>query len=1383
MNVLAVGNGSSSRIWRERSGQGPAARESGASPRGMAAAAVAFLAALLLLPGEARAQQVDACGTLTGGSVNCEGPTLANGARYNHAGSGAATVNVGSTGTAGTVTITANQVYVYATGGDATINVGGVSTVNSGGTGNGFNIYRGQTGTGASTITIQGDVNIGSIDSSEVITWKGGRGVTMELDPSSAIVAGGSTLRTAATIYSNAVGIYFRRDVNAATTADSIVENTGAITSNTDNGIWASYERPGTSTSDGDFRVTNRGDITAETASRRGLSAHYHGYGAFTVEHLEGAISSGQQGIFVEHGASGAAADEGVTTINIGGDITSANNHAVQLYQTGGTGAITVSMTGGKVVATPATAPNSDAIFIERAVDGNTANSGTMSVTTTGGSLTGKHGIRVQDNAMYTGEVTISNGADIIAADYGIHVERDGNGATTVTNTGGEVVATANSGIFVRNLAKSAHHVTVKVEGGEVRSNGQSTPAVAARNEGTGNVTVTVSGDETKLISKYNAGIFARLWEGDADTANDGSKITVTQGGEIQGRRGVYAFASPHSTAETVAARAASAQPLIDITWSGTFSHGVAADVSQDDANRFVASSVLDAVAIAQEVETEKHIRYGSPAGIEAQVMPWRDVMRLVASGDDPGASADVAAALAGADGGAIREAFKAVLATADLDTIPGAADIDTDGTTGLSDPEIDTYLTANAAVFRNVLAQGFTDEEAAVLKAVVTNTGLDAALTAAGHMNDDADTDPNDHWSMVKALLDRYNVGNIRVNMTGGSIDSRGDGIRAYYATPNDNNGSIDVTVAAGTTVTGGMAGIYVANAGAMGTGTDRILKQTVTVNGMVTGGTDAAVHLAGGGTLTVGASGKVMAGSEDGDSGVAIKVNAPGRSVIEISGEVTGNPGEGSGVVVLEGGGTLTIQPTGSVMAAAGAAGSAVHAIGDEVVRTVIYASRLDSRDDVDKALARLRGWVTGSVVNENNDGQEGEVTVRTVTVTDAAGNNLSVPTGTGDEGGPNPRALAAYNGLPQCTAPQVPTADGSGCMDDPDQPTTTPPTTTPPTTTPPTTTPPTTTPPTTTPTELTTDCDLARDNCRLYEALPSMLLSMNDVPTYAERMSAARDARGGWARVEAARGKWKADTSTQPDVAYDHSRSGLRAGMDFAAGDAGRVGVSVHGLRGSAEMTGVGEVDLSGAGLGVHVTTALDGGVHVDMQAAVTWYHADLKSTHPAILGMISGNTLKNDVNGRGYALGVEVGKRLPGMGGGVAVTPRAGLRWSKAGLDDFTDEARRQVSMKDAQSLKGRAGVGVEKVLDGAGMDGSRLFASLDVEQEFKEETEANVVGSSPLKASARKTRIRTAAGAVHVWDEGRYSLQGSLGYTAGGGGNRDFGGGLSLAVKF
>ena len=307
---------------------------------------------------------------------------------------------------------------------------------------------------------------------------------------------------------------------------------------------------------------------------------------------------------------------------------------------------------------------------------------------------------------------------------------------------------------------------------------------------------------------------------------------------------------------------------------------------------------------------------------------------------------------------------------------------------------------------------------------------------------------------------------------------------------------------------------------------------------------------------------------------------------------------------------------------------------------------------------------------------------------------------------------------------------------------------------------------------------DCGVADDGrCRLYEALPSMLLTVNGLPTYEERTSAVRDVGGGWARVEAADGKWKADTSTSPDVAFDHRRYGLRAGMDFAAGEAGTVGLSVHGLRGSAEMAGVGEVELAGSGLGVHGTAASAGGFYLDAQAAATWYDADLK---------LAATSPRNDVNGHGYALGAEIGKRLSAMDGGVTVTPRVGLLWSKVDLSDFRDPGSTSgmgalVSVKEARSLKGRAGVGLEKVLDEAGAGGSRLFASLDVEQEFKEETEVDVSGTS-LKASAKKTRVRAAVG-VHVWGEGRYALQGSLGYSAGGGDNRELGAGLNFALRF
>ena len=305
-----------------------------------------------------------------------------------------------------------------------------------------------------------------------------------------------------------------------------------------------------------------------------------------------------------------------------------------------------------------------------------------------------------------------------------------------------------------------------------------------------------------------------------------------------------------------------------------------------------------------------------------------------------------------------------------------------------------------------------------------------------------------------------------------------------------------------------------------------------------------------------------------------------------------------------------------------------------------------------------------------------------------------------------------------------------------------------------------------------------------CRLYEALPSVLLSMNGLPTYEERMSAARDAGGAWARVEVADGKWKADESTRPNVAYDHRRHGLRVGTDFAVGGVGGVGVSLHGLRGSAEMAQVGEVELSGYGLGVHATTAFADGFHVDAQAAVTWYEADLESAHAAQ------GALKKGVNGRGHALGMEVGRRTA-LRDGVSVTPRAGFTWSKADLNDFAEDgdgAAARVSVEDARSLKGRVGVGAEKAL-GDAMDGARLFGSLDMEQEFREETEARVSGMSPgssvtpLKAKAEGVAFRLAVGGARVWGEGRYSLQGSVGYTASGSDNRDVGGGLSFSMQF
>ena len=314
-----------------------------------------------------------------------------------------------------------------------------------------------------------------------------------------------------------------------------------------------------------------------------------------------------------------------------------------------------------------------------------------------------------------------------------------------------------------------------------------------------------------------------------------------------------------------------------------------------------------------------------------------------------------------------------------------------------------------------------------------------------------------------------------------------------------------------------------------------------------------------------------------------------------------------------------------------------------------------------------------------------------------------------------------------------------------------------------------------PTEPPTEASRFCDnvalLSDARCRLYEALPSALLAMNGLPSRAERMAAVRDARGGWLRVEAAGGRWTADGSTRPDVAYDFRRHGMRAGMDFAMGETGRVGVSVHGLRGSAEMTRGGEFEVSGEGLGVNAAVTA-GDIHIDVQAAATRYEAELTSSQ--------GRVLKDGAKGRGFALGVEAGQ-LIAMGGGVSLTPRLGLEWSRVSLEDFRDTRdATPVSMDDARSMRGRVGLTAETALGKEAASG-HVYGSLDVEREFQRGTSVTVEDDL-LETTGRSTGLRLGVGGSLGMGDG-VVLRGGADWMTGGGGTNGFGGRLELNVRF
>ena len=1301
-----------------------------------------------------------------------------------------------------------------------------------------------RTYTGGATITNTGAITVSGAKYGIVMDYQG-RGA-IEIDNAGDITAatgsgirlaangdlvGDATLTNSGAVSAATLGLRLeKRNGSGAMT----LTNRGAVTVTADaaagvgHAIWLTEGATGS----GAFTITNSGDLRSKN------HALYAVMGASNTDDLEltnsaAVTSEDGDGIRLERGAAGdvTVSNSGTVTGGTYG-IYAAGNGAIEVTVaagatvTGGTAGVYVANAGtGLMVARKytygfgmndgATADDPVAVMHGEGADAVALRNQLVEVagTVTGGTdaairLSGGGGVIVMEGgkvhaAGASGVGILADGPALVYVDG--EVKGGAGGAAAVHLSGGGIVTVGPNG---RVQANGAGHA---IRGGATDETMVALTLVTERlvpyrEDVIAQVEGSIAGVENARLREYRDGVptgYSQELRITADGLLDTSKFPsrpeeqfdctaadgrcrITQGETITGRTGVYA-AVPRASASGET-RAAADQPLIGVTWTGTFSHGE----GFSDEGRFEAASARDVLSFDRESAAgkavEETVRWDAPAGIEAHALSWRDVAAEVAKGDDPGEIADAAAQTALVPAGATASdndyvaQFKAALGNEEIEVAPTVITaIGSTATTAaeLTDDEIVTYLDTDDAVtralLRNVLAQGLSDKEKAVLRAVAA--GDDAGLTAA---LDDADAGfSNAYKTAVRALLERYNVGDIHVAVNEGSITAaRGDGIRAWYATPHDKNGGISVTVAAGTTVTGGEAGVYVANAGedlripkryapeairdlagnanageddliaigGLNAAGDAIetpyLDQLVTVAGTVTGGTDAAVHLSGGGAVIVMKGGKVHAGA----SGIAIKVNDPGPVHLFIDGEVRGRvPGEGEApapaAVDLPGGGSVIVGLNGKVEAA-GAARAIRDGGADETRVKVVLAIASQNREDVEAAHERVEGSYPqeGETYSEYRDGVDGVPVPMGYT-----GEVKRNPDGTPDLSGFEPRPYpegqerGADGEYVSVSVPVPP--DGSRTP------------------------------------RMTLECAAAGDRrCRLYEALPSVLVAMNTLPSYAERTSAARDGNGGWAQVEASRGEWQAKTAkTTGKLAYDHRRVVGRAGIDFLAGESARVGVSVHALGGKAEMREVGEVELDGMGGGLSATW-LVGEFYVDAQAAVTWYDVDVESD-------VFGKMPKKDVHGAGYGLGVDVGRRM--SVGGMMVTPRAGVEWSKVALEDFMDMeraggSRARVSVEEAGSVKGRLGMMVEAEM-GSGESSGRLFASLDVEQEFSAETEVEV-GGQMLKTEVRPTAVRVGLGGEFAVAED-VVVRATAGYRTSGSGTSGYGGGLELQVRF
>jgi fibronectin-binding autotransporter adhesin len=303
-------------------------------------------------------------------------------------------------------------------------------------------------------------------------------------------------------------------------------------------------------------------------------------------------------------------------------------------------------------------------------------------------------------------------------------------------------------------------------------------------------------------------------------------------------------------------------------------------------------------------------------------------------------------------------------------------------------------------------------------------------------------------------------------------------------------------------------------------------------------------------------------------------------------------------------------------------------------------------------------------------------------------------------------------------------------------------------------------------------------------LYENYAQVLLGMNELPTMQQRVGnrywggSDAMARAGvasasgeasptptafWGRIEGGQSDLQPSTTTGSTYKTDQLK--VQAGLDglLMENERGRLIVGLTGQYGLttanvASAFGNGRIRVEGSGVGGTLTWFGDNGFYVDGQAQSMFYRSDLSSVLAG--SMTHGN------EGVGYAFSAETGKRFF-VGNGWSLTPQAQLSYSKAEFDRFTDRFGAPVSLRDGDSLLGRAGLALNHQKtwnDGAGIVRSDIYGIGNLRYEFLDGTRVDVAGTGFASAQDRLWGS-IGGGGTYSWANGRYAVFGEVSYSA------------------
>ncbi|WP_448956563.1 autotransporter outer membrane beta-barrel domain-containing protein [Labrys neptuniae] len=180
--------------------------------------------------------------------------------------------------------------------------------------------------------------------------------------------------------------------------------------------------------------------------------------------------------------------------------------------------------------------------------------------------------------------------------------------------------------------------------------------------------------------------------------------------------------------------------------------------------------------------------------------------------------------------------------------------------------------------------------------------------------------------------------------------------------------------------------------------------------------------------------------------------------------------------------------------------------------------------------------------------------------------------------------------------------------------------------------------------------------------------------------------------------------------------------------------------------------GKITSTGYGIGVNATWLGANGLYADGIGQFTLYQSNLS------------NKVGGDNRGYSTALSLEMGRRFD-FGAGWSVVPQVQLAWTSVDFDSFADTLGNKISLGDGNSLKGRAGVRVEKLDSWKDADGNvrrmQLYGIVNLTNEFLQGTKIDVAGTS-VKQREKGLWGEVGVGGTYAWND-KWSVYGEAGY--------------------